>query len=271
MRSSSITSTARSVNSKTPPEHDETCGPKPPAGTAAGKLAALLPVASDAQHPQRPPAARQKKLPGSGFWRTGSTFRHTHTAGSPANAPTAQVVYNIIMNDEHPPPSNEERLLAALAHAGIILNGFNLIGIIGAITVLVSRQGHSEFVRRHTIQALAFQLTGLIATMLLLGTWLACLLISLIPALLRPELYREGPPMPFWLALGASLLILLFVLIGIAYGCVGALAAWRGQAFRYLLIGPLVEQYIGVDGCRPDVEASASAESKAADRGWLGE
>jgi hypothetical protein len=44
---------------------DETSCPKTPAWTASGKLAALLPVASDAQHPQRQQSARQKKLPGS--------------------------------------------------------------------------------------------------------------------------------------------------------------------------------------------------------------
>ncbi len=221
------------------------------------------------RHGRRIPAAMLP--PETGSRRAGRMFLPPcRRRIRPGRGATAQVVYNTVMNNEQAMPSNEERLLATLAHASIILNGFNLIGIIGAIAILVSQRQRSEFVRRHAIQALAFQLAGLVATMLLLGTWMACLLISLIPALLRPELYSEGPPMPFWLALGAILLLLLFVLIGIAYGCTGALAAWRGQAFRYLFIGPLVERYTGTDTAWPGIEASPRPDSQSADREWLG-
>jgi uncharacterized Tic20 family protein len=135
----------------------------------------------------------------------------------------------------------------------------------------MSRQQRSAFVRRHAIQALAFQLTGLVATMLLLGIWLICLLISLIPVLFRPELYSEGPPIPFWLVLGSILLIMLFVLIGIAYGCAGALAAWRGQAFRYVLIGPLIERYTGDEENMVRVHTAAQPNQEIGDRTWPGE
>jgi len=51
--------------------------------TAAGKLAARLPVASDAQHPQRQQSARQKQLPGS--WPRGCQSHRTRSTRSASN------------------------------------------------------------------------------------------------------------------------------------------------------------------------------------------
>ncbi len=137
-------------------------------------------------------------------------------------------------------PTNEERTFAAIAHAGIILNGFNLLGLIGAAVIWITQRQRSAFVAAHALQALIFQALGLVCVLVLSGVWGGCLLISLLPALLRPELYRTAPPITFWLALLSGLIILLFVICGVIYGLAGSWAAWKGQPFRYVLVGTLI-------------------------------
>ncbi len=152
--------------------------------------------------------------------------------------------------------TDEERALAALAHAGIIANGFNLLGIIGAALIWAFNRKRSAYVADHALKALAFQGLGLLITLVMAFAWGGCMLISLLPALLRPELYRTGPPALFWFALLLGLVILAFALSGIVYGLIGAWAAWRGQPFRYMGVDVLLE--------RPAAPQTAPSTSESA-------
>lgn len=103
-------------------------------------------------------------------------------------------------------PSDDQRMLAALAHAGIVMNSLGGGGIIAAAVIWATQRDRSAFVARHALQALLFQGLGLLLTLLaLLG--------------------------------GAGLLS--FVLGGVAYALVAAAQAWRGQPFSYALVGRL--------------------------------
>jgi uncharacterized Tic20 family protein len=136
-------------------------------------------------------------------------------------------------------PSDDERMLAALAHASIIMNGFSGGGIIAAAAIWATQRGRSPFVARHALQALLFQGLGLLLTLLGLLFWGGCMALGLLPALLRPDLYAGGPPPFFWLALLLGVALLSFVLGGVAYALVAAAQAWRGQPFSYALVGRL--------------------------------
>jgi uncharacterized Tic20 family protein len=136
-------------------------------------------------------------------------------------------------------PSDDERMLAAMAHASIIMNAFSGGGIIAAAVIWATQRGRSPFVAHHALQALLFQGAGLLLTLLGLLAWGASVTVGLLPALLRPDLYAGGPPPFFWLALLLGVGLLSFVLGGVAYAFVGAAQAWRGQPFSYALLGRL--------------------------------
>jgi uncharacterized Tic20 family protein len=137
--------------------------------------------------------------------------------------------------------TREERVLAALAHAGVLANIFNLIGMIGAALIWATQHKQSRYVAEHALQALLFQLSAFVLTVVMLLSWGGCLLISLLPAFLRPELYRYDLPLAFRVALFAGVLILVFVAIIIVYGVFGALAAWRGRMFHYAAVNMLLQ------------------------------
>jgi uncharacterized Tic20 family protein len=135
-------------------------------------------------------------------------------------------------------PSNDERTLAALAHASIVTNGLSLIGLIAAATIWATQRERSRYVSGHAIQALAFQGLTLVVALILGLSWGMCLVLSLLPLALRPELYPNGQiPGPFWLALSGMVIPALFGLLATIYGLFGAVQAYRGRPFFYPLVG----------------------------------
>jgi hypothetical protein len=134
-------------------------------------------------------------------------------------------------------------VLATLAHVGIVANSFNLLGIIGAALIWTMQRHRSPYVAAHALQALAFQVVVLLLGILLLLVWGGCLVVSFLPAVLRPSLYQSDLPLAFWLALGiGALLLVALVLVVMIYGLTGAAAAWRGEPFRYVVVGSLIEE-----------------------------
>ena len=129
-------------------------------------------------------------------------------------------------------PSEDERTLAALAHASIILNIVSMGGIVAAAVIWATQRRRSAFVAQHAFQALVFQGLGLALTLLGALGWGGCMLLGLLPVVVRPDLYRNGPPAVFWLVLIAGLLLVGFVLAGVLYAAVAAVQAWRGMGNR---------------------------------------
>jgi hypothetical protein len=147
------------------------------------------------------------------------------------------------VDDETPPATHDERVLAALAHVGIVANSFNLLGVIGSALIWMTQRRRSPYVAAHALQALAFQVVVVLLGILLLLVWGGCLVVAFLPAVLRPSLYQSDLPLAFWLAFGIGLLLLLaLVLVVVIYGLMGAAAAWRGEPFRYAVVGSLLEE-----------------------------
>lgn len=139
------------------------------------------------------------------------------------------------MNTESMQPTNDERLLAAFAHASVLANMFNLAGMIATTLVWATQRERSAFVRSHALQALAYQALALLATLTLLIFWGMCVLVSLLPVAVRPDLYRESPPNSFWIALLGLALPLGFSVLTVVYGLYGAYRVYTGRPFRYPL------------------------------------
>ncbi len=58
--------------------------------------------------------------------------------------------------------SDEERTWAMAAHVGALVTAWFALGLIAPLVVLVVRGGSSDFVRRHAVESLNFQISLLI-------------------------------------------------------------------------------------------------------------
>lgn len=148
-------------------------------------------------------------------------------------------------------PSSDERKLAALAHASIIANIFNLAGLFAALLIWALERERSAFVRAHAMQALLYQGMVLLFSIVLVAMWGVCLVVSLLPAALRPDLYRNSPPNSFWIALLGLIIPLGFGLLAMLYALYGAYQVYRGQPFRYPLAGRIVNDAVGKSPVKP--------------------
>lgn len=140
-------------------------------------------------------------------------------------------------------PTKDERLLAALGHASILINIVNMLGMIATLLLWVTQRERSAYVRRHALQALLYQGITMLVSMILILGWGLCLGLALMPMALRPELYGDySLPASFWLALAGLIVPIVFGSIAIVYGLFGAFQTFRGVPFRYPLVGRLVDR-----------------------------
>jgi len=138
-------------------------------------------------------------------------------------------------------PSEDDRVLAALSHASIVANAINLAGMITTSLILTMHRDRSPYVRAHALQALVYQGAVLLVMLFLVLFGGLCLALSLLPAIVRPDLYRTSPPSySLWIAALTLLALIGCGVLGTLYGLFGAYQVNRGRSFRYPLIGRLV-------------------------------
>jgi uncharacterized Tic20 family protein len=154
-------------------------------------------------------------------------------------------------------PTEDERVLAALSHASIVANVVNLAGMIATALIWTMQRDRSPYVRAHALQALVYQ-----GAVLLIAIFLAlfggmCLTLSLLPVMLRPDLYRGSPPTySIWLGIFSLLALIGFGVAATIYGLFGAYQVYRGRPFRYLVIGRLA---LPVPVVAPDITPAPEA------------
>jgi uncharacterized Tic20 family protein len=152
-------------------------------------------------------------------------------------------------------PSNDERTLAALAHASIVLNSAGLVGLVAAAVIWATQRERSAYVRGHALQALVYQGVVLVLSLVLVLSWGACVALSLLPMALRPDLYSQGDlPGPFWLALSGMIIPIVLGVVATLWGLFGAIQAYRARPFFYALVGRLA-----ADDLRPPAPAPLAA------------
>src|SRR5215510_8025625 len=134
--------------------------------------------------------------------------------------------------DGHMQPTEDERVLAALAHASIVANVANLAGMIGTALIWTMQRDRSPYVRAHALQALVYQGAVLLISIFLGLLGGLCLALSLLPVMLRPDLYRGSlPSYSVWIGALALLTLLGFGALAMVYGLYGAYQAYRGRPF----------------------------------------
>lgn len=161
-------------------------------------------------------------------------------------------------------PSEDERVLAALSHASIVANVVNLAGMIATSLIWTMHRERSPYVRAHALQALVYQGAVLLITLFLGLFGGLCLALSLLPALLRPDLYRGSPPSySVWIGALALLALIGFSVLATLYGLFGAYQVYRGRSFRYVLIGRLVRPLLNpTPAAAPVAPVPAAAQSE---------
>jgi uncharacterized Tic20 family protein len=144
----------------------------------------------------------------------------------------------VIMPANH---STEERLMAAVAHASVIVFG---TGILVGVIIWITQKEKNPYASWQGLQATVYQLIGMIVVMALWVLWGIFYAITFIPIMQYPEIYSDAPPTIFWVGT-ASMVIPLFVMfIWMLYGLWGAFKTFRGQDFRYVIIGSLISHWV---------------------------
>lgn len=160
-------------------------------------------------------------------------------------------------------PSEDERIQATLSHASIVANVAGLAGIFSSALIWAFQRNRSRYVHAHALQALSYQLAVMLLGFVLFLIWGMCLLLSLLPAMIRPDLYDVRTlPTSFWLALIGLIIPCSFVAFATLYGLYGAYQTYRGNPFRY----PVVSRIVGADLMQvlePQPKAEAKPEPTA--------
>jgi uncharacterized Tic20 family protein len=137
-------------------------------------------------------------------------------------------------------PTEDERVLAALSHASIVANVVNLAGMIATALIWTMQRDRSPYVRAHSLQALVYQGAVLLISIFLALFWVLCLVLSLLPVILRPDLYRTSPPgYSVWIGVFGAITLVGFWVAATVYGLYGAYQVYRGRPFHYPLVGRL--------------------------------
>jgi len=142
--------------------------------------------------------------------------------------------------------TKRERQLAALSHASILLGFFTngLGGALMAAIIWIVERERSAYVRFQALQAVAYQLLGTVAWVLVWCCWLGFYMLTLIPLIFGPARHAEAPPSIFWVGLGSMVIPFAAMGLWVLYGLWGAIRTYQGADFRYLIVGRLVERYL---------------------------
>jgi uncharacterized Tic20 family protein len=137
--------------------------------------------------------------------------------------------------------SQEERLLAAIAHASVIMGA---IGPVVGLLVYITQKEKSAYAAGQGLQAAIYQLVGLLFMILVWSCWFGFYMLTLIPVINAAEQSTDAPPPIFWV--GLLSMICPFIVMGLwmLYGLYGAVRTWTGADFRYAVIGRMVEEHL---------------------------
>lgn len=142
--------------------------------------------------------------------------------------------------DEH--LTQEERLLAAVAHAGILVP---VTGIIAPLLIWLTQRERSPKVKFHAIQATVYQALPVLALVIYMGCFMCAFGFTMLAAMF-PASSGDGALVAF-VNLFPMLIFFAVLFIFMIYGIVGAVRVFQGADFRYVIIGRWLERYLDRD------------------------
>lgn len=150
--------------------------------------------------------------------------------------------------EQNSTPSQNDKIMAALAHISAILP---FMGVIAPIVIWATQKDKSEYVAFQALQAVAFQLLMILAWFVGMG----CYMLSFFGMFLTiPFAGSSGSEVnpsaaPFFM-FGALVPFIIFgaIFLGgaifVIYGVIGAIQVFQGKDFRYIIIGRWLENYL---------------------------
>jgi uncharacterized Tic20 family protein len=143
-------------------------------------------------------------------------------------------------------PSADERVTAALAHGMVIAYG---LGAVGAVVIWLLQKEKSKYVAFQALQAAVYQLVGLLVYIIGWSCWGCLYGLSFIPMIANAEKYKDAaPPIFFFISLGLMVVPLGLMGLWMLYGLWGALRAFQGRDFRYIVLDRMLERYLAGEG-----------------------
>jgi uncharacterized Tic20 family protein len=111
----------------------------------------------------------------------------------------------------------DDNLMAAIAHAGILV-----LGVLLPVVIWLIKKEKSKYVAFQALQAAVYQLAVFVV---FIGLWFVFMILAIFTG-----------------GLGGILMILLLplVLIAVVYGLYGAYMCYQGKDFKYVLIGNML-------------------------------
>lgn len=145
------------------------------------------------------------------------------------------------MMDEKQTPSQDDKVVGALAHAAAILP---MWGIVVPVLIWVSQREKSEYIRQQASQALAWQIAQL---SLMFGgfiIYMGSFFLMFGSIFFLNNMPTDAPPPGFFLPFCVMGFILLTMLITIVVGLYAAVRTLQGQNFTYPIVGQRVRAYL---------------------------
>lgn len=147
-------------------------------------------------------------------------------------------------------PTSDEKVMAALAHASVILS---FLGPIAPTLIWSTQRQKSNYVRYHALQAMGYQ--ALFFWLWFIGIFGLFLLIFPLLIVFSALFVRNSNNMEFFPFLIQALMFLfIFGFFGCYYlvGLVGAVFCFLGRDFRYPLLGNWLKRYLSRDAILED-------------------
>ncbi len=140
-------------------------------------------------------------------------------------------------------PNQDERVMAALSHVSALLP---MMGVIAPIVIWVSQKEKSKYVAFQALQALAYQLSMILAYFIGMGCYMLSFFGTFLTIPFADSAQSENPL--FVLGFLIPMLVFGLIFIGgfffVIYGVIGAVMAFQGKPFRYAIIGNRVERFM---------------------------
>jgi uncharacterized Tic20 family protein len=136
--------------------------------------------------------------------------------------------------------------MAALSHASALLP---MMGVIAPIVIWVTQKEKSKYVAFQSLQALAYQLSMILAWFVGMGCYMLSFFGTFfsIPFSSSSGSSESASPI-FMLMFAIPFLVVGVMFIGgfifVVYGIVGAIMVFQGKPFYYLIIGKRVEHFM---------------------------
>jgi uncharacterized Tic20 family protein len=143
-------------------------------------------------------------------------------------------------------PTQDERVMAALAQISVLVP---FLGVIAPIVIWVTQKDKSRYVEFQSLQAIAFQLTMILAWFIGMGCYM-CSFFSMFLAIPLASSIESSPSVSplFGVTMFTPFIVFGLIFFGgflfILYGIVAAVMTFQGRPFRYAIIGRRVERFL---------------------------